>query len=249
MPVDSAKEPVRLSRIVAQRAGCSRREAELLIEGGWVRVDGRIVDVPGAKVGEETVTIDEGARPEPVVPVTILLHKPAGFETWPDARRPVLQLLNAETRSADDRSGLRPARQHFVQECLTPLEPAATGLVIFSQDFRVRRKLIEDAGLIEHEVIVDVKGEVTEERLVHLNRSPVIDGRAMLPAKVSISRQQEGQTGLRFASKGHRPGRIAQMVESEDLQITAMKRIRIGRLNLAGLEPGQWRYLNANERV
>lgn len=249
MPVDSSKEPVRLSRIVSERAGCSRREAELLIEGGWVRVDGRIVDVPGAKVGEETVTIDEGARPEPVVPVTILLHKPAGFETWPDARRPVLQLLRADTRSTDDRSGLRPARQHFVQECLTPLEPAATGLVIFSQDFRVRRKLIEDAGLIEHEVIVDVKGEVTEERLAHLNRSPVIDGRAMLPAKVSISRQQEGLTGLRFASKGHRPGRIAQMVESEDLQITAMKRIRIGRLNLAGLEPGQWRYLNANERV
>jgi len=121
--------------------------------------------------------------------------------------------------------------------------------VIYSQDFRVRRKLSEDAGLIEHEVMVEVKGEVGEAALHALNRAPVIDGRAMQPAKVSINRQADGVTGLRFATKGHRPGRIAQMVESENLRILGMKRIRIGRVGLAGLEPGQWRYLMHNERV
>lgn len=250
MPANAPPEPVRLSKIVAEKAGCSRREAELFIEGGWVRVNGRVVDVPGTKIADERVTVDEKAVAEPVLPVTILLHKPAGFETWADGQRPALQLLRPGTQAVGtDRSGIRPARKHFDQECLTPLEPAASGLVIYSQDFRVRRKLTEDAGLIEHEVIAEVKGEVTEETLHRLQRAPVIDGRAMQPAKVSINRESDGVTGLRFAAKGHWPGRIAQMVESENLRIVGMKRMRIGRLNLAGLEPGQWRYLLPTERV
>jgi len=249
MPVHAPPEPVRLSKIVAELAGCSRREAELFIEGGWVRVNGQVVDVPGAKVLHEKVTLDEQAVAEPIADVTIVLYKPAGFETWSDGRKPAMQLVAPRNRSAADRSGIRPARQHFQQECLTELEPAATGLVIYSQDFKVRRKLTEDAGVIEHEVIVEVTGEVTEERLHRLNRAPVIDGRAMAPAKVSISQQTDRHTGLRFATKGHWPGRIAQMVEAEGLRITGMKRIRIGRIALAGLQPGEWRYLTPHERV
>lgn len=249
MPAAAPNEPVRLSKIVAELAGCSRREAELYIEGGWVKVNGQVVDVPGAKVLDERVTLDEHAKAEPVVPVTILLHKPAGFETWADGRKPALQLLRAGTRSAGDRSGIRPARQHFDQECLTELESAATGLVVYSQEFRVRRKLTEDAGLIEHEVMVEVQGEVSGAALERLNRAPVIDGRAMAPAKVSINRDGDGVTGLRFATKGHWPGRIAQMLDAEGLRIVGMKRIRIGRASLAGLAPGEWRYLTQAERI
>jgi 23S rRNA pseudouridine2604 synthase len=32
------------------------------------------------------------------------------------------------------------------------------------------------------------------------------------------------------------------------LELTALKRLRIGRVPLAGLPPGQWRYLGPNER-
>jgi 23S rRNA pseudouridine2604 synthase len=67
---------------------------------------------------------------------------------------------------------------------------------------------------------------------------------------VSIGRQSEDgeRTGLRFAIKGSWPGQIAQMCDSVDLRILAMKRIRVGRVPLAGLAPGQWRYLLPHER-
>lgn len=249
MPVSRPTEPVRLSKIVAEMAGCSRREAELFIEGGWVKVGGKVVDVPGAKVLDEKVTLDQDAVAEPVADVTIVLYKPAGFETWADGHKPAMQLIAPRNHSAADRSGIRQARAHFQQECLTDLEPAATGLVIYSQDFRIRRKLTDDAGVIEHEVMVEVKGEVSEAQLHRLNRAPVIDGRAMLPAKVSINSQSDGMTGLRFATKGHWPGRIAQMVDAEGLRIAGMRRIRVGRIGLAGLQPGEWRYLTPHERV
>ena len=43
-------EPVRLSKRLIEQFGCSRREAELYIEGGWVTVDGVVVEQPQFKV-------------------------------------------------------------------------------------------------------------------------------------------------------------------------------------------------------
>ena len=48
-------EPVRLAKRVAALAQCSRREAEMYIEGGWVRVDGVTVEEPQFKVLEQHV--------------------------------------------------------------------------------------------------------------------------------------------------------------------------------------------------
>ncbi|MEO5738914.1 MAG: RNA pseudouridine synthase [Variovorax sp.] len=240
-------EGIRLAKRVAALAGCSRREAELLIESGAVRVDGRVIEVPAHRVRDaQQVEIEAGARPSAVEPVTLLLHKPAGIAF--DA--PLPKLLVMAQHSESDRSQRPPLQRHFAgQHCFTPLETGASGLLVFTQELRVERKLVEDAGLIENEVMVDVAGPVDPRALHRLNQSPVIDGRAMLPAKVSIGREADGVTGLRFAVKGSWPGQIAQMCDMAGLRIVAMKRIRVGRLPLAGLAPGEWRFMAPNERV
>jgi 23S rRNA pseudouridine2604 synthase len=84
--------------------------------------------------------------------------------------------------------------------------------------------------------------------LDYLTRAPVIDGRAMRPAKVSLSSQTDAVTGLRFALKGCTPDQIAQMCDSVRLRVVGMKRIRVGRVPLAGLPVGQWRHLLAYEQ-
>lgn len=244
---DLQDEGIRLAKRVAALAGVSRREAELLIENGAVRVDGRVVEVPAQRVRDaQQVDIQPGARPSVVEAVTLLLHKPAGIAF--DA--PLPKLLVMAQHSESDRSQRPPLQRHFAnQQCFTPLEAGASGLLVFTQELRVERKLVEDAALIENEVMVDVAGTVDPRALQRLNQSPVIDGRAMLPSKVSINRQAEGVTGLRFAVRGSWPGQIAQMCDSVDLRILAMKRIRVGRLALAGLAPGEWRFMAPNERV
>ena len=73
-------EPVRLSKRVAALLPCSRREAELYIEGGWVTVDGVLVEESGARVADnQAVVLLPNATLEEMPPVTILLHKPAGI--------------------------------------------------------------------------------------------------------------------------------------------------------------------------
>ncbi|MGH8832566.1 MAG: hypothetical protein ACREXV_15985 [Polaromonas sp.] len=107
---------------------------------------------------------------------------------------------------------------------------------------------MDDAARVEHEVIVEVSGTLTPEALQRLNQAPVVDGRAMLPAKVSLNKQTEQVTALRLALKGVWPGQIAQMCAGAGLQVVAMKPIRVGRLPLASLPQGQWRYLLPYER-
>lgn len=241
-------EPVRLSRRVSDLQACSRRLAELYIEGGWVRVDGVVVELPQFKVLDQQVTLDPEARPDPIPAVTLLLHKPPGHELHTHAGLPH-PLLHVGTHWPADHHAPRLLQRHLqAQACATPLESGASGLLVFTQDWRITRKLVHAGALVEHETIVEVRGAVDAERLAQLNRAQAIDGRAMLPARVSISRQSGAITGLRFAVNGHHPGRIAQMCKAAGLTVTAMKRIRIGRIALSALPVGQWRYLAPFER-
>lgn len=226
-------EPQRLSKRLTQLFDCSRREAELLIEGGWVQVDGLVVEQPQFKVLDQTVTLHPDAVAEPVEPVTILLHKPAGV----DADSPeLLQLINPDSRAVDDASRIRLLRKHFSHlKPLLVLEDAASGLQVLTQDFRVERRLGEDSHRCEQEWIVDVSGGIVADGLALLNQ---IDGK--------VSWQNE--TRLRFALKNPHPGQIAAMCARVGLTVLALKRIRIGRIPMSGLPVGQWRYLPTHER-
>ncbi|MBI2745626.1 MAG: RNA-binding protein [Burkholderiales bacterium] len=235
-------EPVRLSKRLAALLPCSRSEAEQYIEGGWVRVDGRVVEEPHFRVLNEKIELDPEARLTELVPVTLLLHKPAGH-TSPQA------LLNAACHWHDDPSGIRVLKRHFSQLTpAVPLEPAASGLLVYSQDWRVTRKLNEDERLIEVEVTVEVQGEVSPAQLALMMRDTDTRGQPLPTVKASLNSSGDGRSKLRFAIKGVHPGLIAYVCERAGLQILSMKRIRIGRVPMTQLPPGQWRYLQAHER-
>ena len=122
-----------------------------------------------------------------------------------------------------------------------------SGLVVFSDDWRVVRKLREDAATLEHEVVVDVEGSIKPGGLDRLNRIDhgfTFNGKPLGQAKVSW----QSEARLRFALKGEQPGQIAYFCESVGLSVTGMKRLRIGRVPLRGLPVGQWRYLLPDER-
>ncbi len=237
-------ETVRLAKRVAEMVPCSRREAEQYIEGGWVSVDGVVVEEPQFRVRNQAIALSPDASLLALAPVTLLLHKPAAVEAGDAAAR----FLNIANRSPDDRSGIRPLKKHFSSsELVTPLAGAASGLIVFTGDWRVARKLRDDARLMEHEVIVEVGGAIKPGGLERLNRADhgfTFQGAPLPPAKVSW----QSEARLRFALKGELPGQIAYLCESVGLKTEAMKRLRIGQVSLRQLQPGQWRYLLPNER-
>jgi len=125
-----------------------------------------------------------------------------------------------------------------------PLDDDASGLVVLSQDGRVWRRLSEDADSIEQEFIVDVQGELAPYGLARLCDGLLYQGRALPPRKASWQNEDR----LRFAIKAVRPGQLRDMCAQVGLQALAIRRIRIGRVPLSKMPPGQWRYLPVGER-
>lgn len=232
-------EPVRLSKRVAELKGCSRREAEQYIEGGWVTVDGVVVEEPMARVDDQKVKIDAAASLLALTPITILLHKPA--DAAPE--------VHPHLRAPEDPSGVRPLKRHFAHLVIPcPLPREASGLVVLSQDGRILRKLTEDAMTIEQELIAHVAGEATPQQVKRLCHGLTFRDQPLPPIKVSVNSTSEGETRLRFALKGVLPEHVPGMCEAVGLRLLALRRMRVGRVSLGGLPVGQWRYLMPHER-
>jgi len=234
-----ANEGVRLAKRVAALVPCSRAEAERYIAGGWVSVDGAVVEDPATRVTEDQdVALLPGATAFEQVPVTILLHKPAGLDAGVEK---AIECLTADRLEGRERF----LKRHLSRLALTiPLETNASGLVVYSQNPGVARKLVEEANRFEQEYVVEVSGAMPEGGLSLLNHGLTFNGKAIPPLKVSWQSEQR----LRFAGKGIRPGQVEHMCRAVGLEVVTMKRLRLGRVSLAGLPEGRWRYLGDYER-
>ena len=116
-------EAIRLAKRLAEMLSCSRREAEQYIAGGWVQVDGVVVEEPQFRVLHQKIELSKDASLLAPTAVTLLLHKPAGFEAD----------LKQATRSPDDQSGVTLLKKHLAAELVTPLALPASGLVVFTR--------------------------------------------------------------------------------------------------------------------
>jgi 23S rRNA pseudouridine2604 synthase len=232
---------IRLAKRLAEMIPCSRAEADKYIAGGWVSVDGQVVEEAGARVADDQdVVLHPDATLAELVPVTILLHKPAGVDAAAAAR-----LLSADTLVRAEHGNQRFLKRHLANLTLaTPLDDKASGLVVFTQDFRVARKLVDEAHRVEQEFIVEVAGAIREGGLALLNHGLTFNGKPIPPMKVSW----QNETRLRFALKGVKPGQLLHMCRMVGLSIVSTRRIRVGRVPMASLPSGHWRYLHEYER-
>ncbi len=106
------------------------------------------------------------------------------------------------------------------------------------------RQLIGDDSQVEKEYLVRVDGVLDAPGLALLNHGLELDGKALRPAKVAWANSEQ----LRFVLKEGRKRQIRRMCELVGLRVTGLKRVRIGRVRLGDLPPGQWRFLTEAER-
>ncbi|MEO7030717.1 MAG: pseudouridine synthase, partial [Herbaspirillum sp.] len=245
-------EPLRLSKRMSELGLCSRREADVWIERGWVRVDGRVVSELGSKVlPTQRISVERQASAEQARRATVLLNKPVGFVSGQaeDGHRPAVVLISAESRWSEDH-----APQQFHPSQLRSLVPAgrldidSTGLLILTQDGRVAKQLVGEDSDIDKEYLVRVQyhrpGRLPEADLKRLNHGLSLDGKVLKPARVTW--QNDNQ--LSFVLHEGKKRQIRRMCEMVGLKVTGLKRVRIGRVRLGNLPPGKWRYLGPDEQ-
>jgi len=233
---------------MSQRGLCSRREADRYIADGMVQVDGETVDTLGTRVDPRSdIRLSGAARRDSERKVTILLNKPVGYVSGsPEGSyRPAVTLITPDTRFHRDHSPLRFSRGHL--RGLAPagrLDIDSQGLLVLTQDGRVARRLIGPSSGIEKEYLVRVRGPVDEPRLERLRFGIELDGRPLKRARVTRLNDQQ----LQFVLTEGRKRQIRRMCREVGLEVTGLKRVRIGRVRLGGLPEGQWRYLSPQEQ-
>jgi 23S rRNA pseudouridine2604 synthase len=253
-------EPVRLSKRMSELGLASRREADEWIERGWVKVDGAVA-ILGLKVlPEQTITIDPRAQKEQARRVTVILHKPVGYVSGQaeDGYQPAVVLVTPENqwRNGDSRARAsmgKAASAPVRRQDLLGLAPAgrldidSTGLLVLTQDGRVAKQLIGDDAGVEKEYLVRVRygrpGRLPEADFKLLSHGLSLDRRPLRPARVTW--QNEDQ--LRFILREGRKRQIRRMCDAVGLKVLGLKRVRIGRVMLGDLPPGQWRLLGPEE--
>ncbi|EGK72599.1 Putative ribosomal large subunit pseudouridine synthase [Methyloversatilis universalis FAM5] len=254
---DEAKDGIRVSRWLADRGAASRREADDWIARGWVTVDGEVALLGQRVLPHQKVEVNKEARADQASRVTILLHKPVGYVSGQaeDGHEPASVLVLPENQWAGDRSGMKLNRNHL--RGLAPagrLDIDSHGLLVLTQDGRIARQLIGEDSIVEKEYLVRVRAtkpfgrgalseDFPEESLKLLNHGLELDGEALKPAKVSWQNEEQ----MRFVLREGKKRQIRRMCELVGLEVVALKRVRIGRIPLADLPVGKWRFLRREE--
>ncbi|PIT11450.1 pseudouridylate synthase [Snodgrassella communis] len=240
-------EPQRLSKRMAQLGLCSRREADGYIEQGWVKVNG-VTAVLGQKVvNSDRIDLDRQAHRQQAERVTILLNKPVGYVSAQPEKgyRAAIELITAANHWQEDKSRIQFQTAHTRH--LAPagrLDIDSVGLLVLTQDGRIAKQLIGENSGIEKEYLVRVSGRLSDNGLALLNHGLSLDGEKLRPAKVSWQNQDQ----LRFILKQGKKRQIRRMCELVGLRVTDLKRVRMGKIKLGALPPGQWRYLSTQEQ-
>ncbi|MDP9646016.1 pseudouridine synthase [Paraburkholderia caledonica] len=254
--IEDAPGTLRLSKLMSELGLCSRREADEWIEKGWVLVDGERIDTLGTKVRpDQRIEIDPAAEAVQASQVTVLIHKTVGYVSGQaeDGYQPAITLVTPENRWEGDRSDIRFSVAHLRQ--LAPagrLDIDSTGLLVLTQDGRIAKQLIGGHSDIDKEYLVrvaygehtvDVESHFPPESLALLCHGLSLDDVPLKPAQVNW---QNGEQ-LRFVLREGKKRQIRRMCELVGLEVLGLKRVRMGRVMLGALPPGQWRYLAPDE--
>lgn len=237
---------LRLSKLLSQKGYCSRREADVWIEKGWVLVDNKPIKELGTKVCSDAhITLLPQAKKQKESKLTFLLHKPLGYVSCqPEKGYPSsLELIREAFRDTACCQG--PKIPSYLPKLAVAgrLDINSVGLLVITQDGTIAKTLIGEDSLIEKEYLVRVSSDLNQEQVKLLQSGLHLDGKALKTAKVK--RLDTGY--FQIILKEGRYRQIRRMCELVDLKVISIKRVRIGKIRLGSLKPGHWRLLKPGE--
>jgi pseudouridine synthase len=231
-----ARRSVPLDRALSKLGILSRAQAREAIFAGRVEVDGSLVDDPATLVVPERVTISVDREPRQRAEWrTILLNKPRGVVTTrrdPEGRRTVYDVIGDAAR------GLVPIGR---------LDLATTGLILLTSDTQLANHITDPANGVERVYVVTARGRVDDDDVAALTRG-VDSGRDRLrAASVVVRKLSERESHLTVELREGKNREIRRLFDAIGHEVVRLKRIRMGRLELGTLEPGQWRDVSLGE--
>jgi pseudouridine synthase len=226
-----------LQKVLARAGIASRRQCELLIAAGRVRVNGQVVRTQGVRVQPERDRIQvDGQTVRSQEAVTILLHKPAGYITSrsdPQGRPVVISLLPP--------TGL--PRLFPVGR----LDWDTEGLLVLTNDGELAYALTHPRYGVRKVYHAKVRGHPTSEALARLTRGVVCDGEPLKALAVEMLHPTRQNAWIAISLDQGRYRQVRRMCEAVGHPVLRLLRVALGPIHLGSLPRGAWRPLTPAE--
>lgn len=227
---------IRLNRFIANAGICSRREADKIIAAGEIKINNKVVTELGTKVNPGDTVKYQGKviRPEPYV--YVLLNKPKDFITTtndPEDRKTVMQLVS---NACEER--IYPVGR---------LDRNTTGLLLFTNDGDLAKKLSHPSGNVKKIYQVDLDKPITEDDFLKIKEGVVLeDGPAEID-DIAILSPDNSILGVEIHSGRNRI--VRRIFEHFGYEVIRLDRVMFAGLTKRDLSRGKWRHLKEKEVI
>lgn len=218
----------RLAKRIARAGLCSRREAEIWIAEGRVKVGGKVIRTPAFNVQEKDSVVVDGKLLAGKEEARLwLYHKPTGLVTThkdPEGRPTVFENL--------------PKNMPRVIS-IGRLDLTSEGLLLLTNDGELARKLeLPSTGWIRR-YRVRVYGSVTPKMLADMKKGVKVDGVQYGSVEAAIDQQKGGNTWLTVALTEGKNREIRRIFEYFDCKVNRLIRLSYGPFVLGSLPRGE----------
>ena len=229
---------VPLERALSKLGFASRTEAKALIESGRVKVHGSLEKDPKRMVNPDTshIVVD-GQKAEKAESRLFLFHKPKGVVTTkrdPEGRKTIYDFLPPELHSF-----------HSVGR----LDMHTTGLLLITNDTKLSNYLTDPNSEIPRSYVVDVRGEVSDESLLQMEKGVEDEGEILKALSAEIIKRSGKESRLKLILCEGKNREIRRLCQNLGHEVVGLKRISFGEYELAQLKPGDLQEVKSTKKV
>ena len=237
VPKPIQSDEIRLNKYISNSGACSRRDADIYIQSGNVKVNGIVVTEMGHKVKPGDVVNFDGATLMPEKKEYFVLNKPKNFTTSNDEdgdHRNVLELIKGATTSK-----MQPIGR---------MDKNTTGLLVFTNDTDIIRKFSLPNQKSPKIYQVTLDKNLKFEDLEKISKGVTLDGHKLFVDEVSyIENEPKNEIGIKLRTPNVKV--VRAIFENFNYTTIKIDRVAFAGLTKKNLPRGTWRPLTEQEII
>jgi 23S rRNA pseudouridine2605 synthase len=214
-----------------------RRHAESLIHDGRVKVNNAVATSPSLQLGsQDQVSVDGEVLKAEAIKVYIALNKPDGYIS--------------DLKDVKGRKLARELIKHDLR--LFPvgrLDYRSEGLMIFTNDGDLANYVMHPRYNVTKEYLVKFKGLLDREAVSKMKKGFLIEGELYQAESVRLVKKSPANAWYSIIVNEGKNRMIRKMGQALGHPVLKLVRVRIGKLLLGDLNPGEYRHVEKNEII
>jgi len=233
----SNPDEMRLNKYISNSGMCSRREADIYIQSGNVKVNGEVITEMGHKVKLNDVVVFDGSTITPEKKEYILLNKPKNFSTVGDDEKGdgnVLDLVRGATKAK-----IQPVGR---------MDKTTTGLLLFTNDTDMARKFTTPNQRSSKLYQVTLDKNLKYEDLEKIASGITIDEYKIYVEEITyIENEPKSEIGIKMKTANVKI--VRKIFEHLKYNVIKLDRVTFAGLTKKNLPRGNWRFLTEQEII